>query len=210
MRMRATPSVLFVLSAAFALGACSSSKGATKTGGTSGGGDGSQATQLASVCGEEGRTQDARQTDVDGDGRPEVVKFYQEGDDPERPGERRPLLTRQDIDLNWDGRLDVCRYFMPTGMVTREEIDLDYDGRIDDVRFYEDGAVARSERDRNNDGKADVIRRYKGGKLVQKDVDTNDDGQADRWEYFDGEKLDRVGIDLDHDGKVDRWAKAGP
>ena len=168
-----------------------------------------KATMLPSACSEEGKTSDARATDVDGDGRPEVIKYYQTMDDPERPGEKKSGLVRQDIDLNWDGKIDVCRKFSAAGLAVREEIDLDYDGRIDEVRVYEDGVIARSERDRNNDGKADVVRRYKGGKLQQKEIDTNDDGQADRWEYYDGDKIERVGIDIDHDGKVDRWAKAG-
>ena len=164
---------------------------------------------MTASCTDEGHTADARPADVDGDGKPEVMKYYQEGPDAERPGEQKLNLVRQDIDLNWDGRLDVCRYFNPAGIVIREEMDLDFDGRVDEVRTYEEGVVVLSQRDRNNDGRADVIRRYKAGKLAQKEIDTNEDGQADRWEYFDGERLERVGIDLDHDGKVDRWAKAG-
>lgn len=159
-------------------------------------------------CAAEGQTQDLRTADVDGDGVDDVYKYYDEVDDPERPGERRKMVVRQDLDLNWDGRFDVCRYFDVDGLAKREEMDLDFDGKVDEWRFYERGVIERSERDRNNDGKPDIIRRYKDGKLVQKESDTNNDGQVDRWEYYTGNKLDRIGVDLDHDGKVDRWSKS--
>ena len=164
--------------------------------------------RVASSCSDTGKTDTMREADVDGDGRPDLFKYYKEVDDAERPGERKTVLVRQDIDLNWDGRLDICRYFAANGKVDREEFDLDYDGKVDEIRTYKDGIVTLAERDRNNDGRFDVIRRYNKGKLIQKETDTNDDGQIDRWEYYDGDLLDRVGVDVDHDGKVDRWAKS--
>ncbi len=159
-------------------------------------------------CNPEGQTQDLRTADVDGDGVDDVYKYYEELDDPERPGERKRSVVRQDLDLNWDGRFDVCRFFDVDGFAKREELDLDFDGKVDEWRTYERGVIVKSERDRNNDGRPDIIRRYKDGKLVQKDSDTNNDGQVDRWEYYSGNKLDRIGVDMDHDGKVDRWSKS--
>lgn len=207
MNSRSLASLLFC--AAFGI-ACGGSKAATKPAGAPTRDEpvAAKMPETAS-CSDENKTGNAQPADVDGDGRPEVVKYYQDVDDPERPGQKKSALMRQDIDLNWDGRLDVCRYFSAAGVVVREELDLDYDARVDDVRWYEEGTIVRSERDRNNDGRADVIRRYKAGKLTQKEVDTNEDGQPDRWEYFDGDRLERVGVDMDHDGKVDRWSKAG-
>ena len=82
-------------------------------------------TTLPSACSDDGKTKDARAVDVDGDGRPEVIKYYQEVDDPERPGEKKSALIRQDIDLNWDGKIDVCRKFSPAGLAVREEIEPD-------------------------------------------------------------------------------------
>lgn len=158
--------------------------------------------------GQTGATEDQRTADVDGDGRPEVLKYYKKIDDPERPGEKKTILVRQDIDLNWDGTIDIWRYFDGTGLVEREEWDTDFDGNIDDKRFFENGVLVRSERDRNNDGRADITRYYKEGKLERKESDTNGDGNIDRWEYYTGQVLDRVGVDKDHDGTVDTWAKA--
>ncbi len=164
--------------------------------------------KVSSSCSDENKTKELREADVDGDGRPDLFKYYKQVDDPERPGEKKNALVRQDIDLNWDGKLDVCRFFDASGVVYKEEFDLDYDGKVDELRMYEEGTIVESRRDRNNDGRFDVVRKYKNGKLTQKETDTNDDGNVDRWEYYDGNTLDRIGIDLDHDGKVDRWAKS--
>ncbi|NJK89477.1 MAG: hypothetical protein HC923_08795 [Myxococcales bacterium] len=146
--------------------------------------------------------------DLDEDGVPETTKYYDEIPDPERPGQRKTILVRQELDLTWDGRTDICRYFGAHGKVEREEWDLDYDGRVDEVRYYEDGVITRSERDRNNDGRPEVFRYFSEGKLERKETDSNGDGKVDRWEYYDGRVLDRIGVDKDHDGSVDTWAKA--
>lgn len=159
--------------------------------------------------GGEGATEDVRTADLDGDGRPDVFKYYRSVDDPERPGQKKSVLVRQDIDLNLDGKVDIWRYFGEDGLVVKEEWDADFDGVVDEVRHFEDGFIVRSERDRNNDGRPDVIRYFgKKGKLERKESDTNGDGQIDRWEYFSGRVLERIGVDKDGDGTVDVWAKA--
>jgi hypothetical protein len=159
-------------------------------------------------CAAAGSGEELRTSDVDDDGRPEVCKYYRTIDDPERPGQQKSQLVRQDVDVNGDGKVDIKRLFDETGQATREEWDTDYDGRVDEVRLYEDGDIVRSERDQDNDGQMEVVRYYEEGKLERKETDTNGDGQTDRWEYFEGRVLDRVGVDEDHDGKVDSWAKA--
>lgn len=152
--------------------------------------------------------EDIRTTDVNDDGLPEVCKYYRTVDDPERPGQRKSLLVRQDLDVNWDGKVDIKRVFSSEGVVTREEWDADYDGRVDEVRTFEEGKIVRSERDQDNDGRMEVVRFYAAGKLERKETDTNGDGKPDRWEYFKRREVDRVGIDKDFDGKPDSWAKA--
>jgi hypothetical protein len=153
-------------------------------------------------------TDNVRTSDIDEDGRPEVTKYYDDVPDPERPGQRKSVLVRQELDLTWDGRVDIWRYFGPDGKVTKEEWDLDYDGNVDETRFFEEGVLVRTERDQNNDGQIDVTRYYADGKLERKETDSNGDGKPDRWEYYEGRVLDRVGVDKDFDGTVDTWAKA--
>mgnify|MGYP006281289447 FL=1 len=109
-------------------------------------------------------------SDINEDGTPEVVKYYEEIEDPDRPGQRKSVLVRQELDLTWDGKTDIWRYFDRSGNVTREEWDLDFDGNVDETRYFEDGVIVRAERDQNNDGRADVVRYYAGGKLERKEI----------------------------------------
>lgn len=167
-----------------------------------------EARTQAPAGGQTGATANVRTSDLDNNGVPEVFKYYNTVDDPEKPGTKKTVLVRQDLDVTWDGKIDLWRYFGDDGQVTKEEWDTDYDGKVDEVRTFEAGVIVKSERDRNNDGKPDVVRFYKGGVLERKEVDGNNDGQPDRWEYYSGRVLDRVGVDKDHDGTVDTWAKA--
>ena len=159
--------------------------------------------------GQAGATTDVRTSDLNNDGVPELTKYYKKIDDPAAAGKMKSVLVREDIDMTWDGRVDIWRYFDDQGQVEREEWDTDYDGNVDETRFFENGVIVRSERDRNNDGRPDIFRYYAKGQLERKEVDTNGDGQIDRWEYFNGLTLDRVGVDKNFDGTVDTWAKVG-
>ncbi len=202
---------IFLLSTlSLALVACGGKKesGSVKQPTTAAPANAANAPKVAQKGGVGGATDDVRTSDLDNDGRPEVTKYYKTVDDPERPGQKKTILVRQDIDITWDGKVDIWRYFDESGMAEKEEWDTDYDGNIDETRYFEGGVIVRSERDRNNDGRPDVMRYYKEGKLERKETDTNGDGQVDRWEYFQGRILDRVGVDRDHDGTVDSWAKA--
>lgn len=166
-----------------------------------------QLTPVSNPGGTGPRGNEVQTTDVDGNGVPEVFKYFEQVEDAERPGEKKSVLVRQDLDLNWDTKIDLWRYFGADGLVTKEEWDADYDGQIDETRFFEAGAVVRSERDSNNDGHVDLTRFFKEGKLERKETDTNGDGKVDRWEYFAGRTIERIGVDKDFDGTVDAWAR---
>ena len=197
---------LALMTTSFALAACAASRAQAPSDGPA---DGAPApVRTTPVAGGQGpTTNDVRTSDLDNDGVPEVFRYYETIDDPERPGQTKTVLVRQDIDMTWDGRVDIWRYFDVDGKTEKEEWDTDFDGNVDETRFFVRGVIVRSERDRNNDGRADVVRYYKEGKLDRKESDTNEDGQVDRWEYYTGQTLERVGIDKDYDGKVDSWAK---
>ncbi|MCP3141957.1 hypothetical protein [Pyxidicoccus xibeiensis] len=134
--------------------------------------------------------------DVNGDGNPDVWTYT--------VGDRK---VRQELDLNWDGRVDLTRYFDATGAQVRETLDLDYDGKVDATYFFEKGVNTRRERDVNGDGRADSFIYYERGALVRKERDTNADGKVDYWEYWEGGQVDRIGEDLDGDGTVDKWTR---
>lgn len=158
-------------------------------------------------CAPPSQLEEIQLTDVNKDGQPEVCKYYSQSEDPQKPGQTKKILLRQALDINWDGRIDIKRFFAADGLVTREEWDADYDGKVDEVRIFKQGKIARSDRDLDNDGLMEVVRYYTDGKLERKETDTNKDGQVDRWEYFNGMVIDRIGIDRDFDGNIDSWSR---
>lgn len=116
-----------------------------------------------------------RETDVNGDGRKDVIRYY---DDDGRS-------LREEADRNFDGKMDQILIFQ-NGSVVREELDSNYDGKIDTKLFYEKAQPIRAERD------------IKGRSSPAQ-------WRPDRWEYYEEGRMVRMGTDLDGDGRVDRW-----
>ena len=116
-----------------------------------------------------------RETDVNGDGKKDVIRYY---DDEGRS-------QREEADRNFDGKMDMAIIFQD-GKIVREELDENRDGKIDTKVFVENGKPLRAERD--------LAGRSSG-----------DNWQPDRWEYYEDGKMIRMGTDLDGDRRVDRW-----
>ncbi|HEX7477396.1 MAG TPA: hypothetical protein VF331_06295 [Polyangiales bacterium] len=116
-----------------------------------------------------------RESDVNADGRMDVVRYYDD--------EGRSL--REEADRNFDGKMDLITVYQ-NGQVVRQEFDSDYDGKIDTKIFIEQGQPTRAERD-------------------LKGRSTATQWHPDRWEYYEGGKVVRMGTDLDGDSRVDRW-----
>jgi hypothetical protein len=116
-----------------------------------------------------------RETDLNGDGVKDVVRYYSE--------EGRPL--REESDRNFDGQMDAITIFQD-GQILRQEFDNTGNGLIDTKIFYDQGRPLRAERD------------LAGRSTPEK-------WQADRWEYFEEGRVVRMGTDVDGDGTVDRW-----
>lgn len=117
-----------------------------------------------------------RESDLNGDGTKDVVRYYND--------EGRPL--REEADRDFDGQLDTITIYQE-GHVVRQELDENGDGRVDAKVYYDDdGAPIRTERD-----------------LAGRS--TPDQWHPDRWEYFEDGRMVRMGTDLDGDGRVDRW-----
>lgn len=150
--------------------------------------------------------------DLDGDGQPDVWKHYVFTGGPDVPKEKKPrLLARQDIDLNFDGKVDVKRYFNAQAALVREEMDLDFDERFDAVDYYADGVLYRRDIALNTQGQPSIVKFYNDQTLTRKERDTDGDGSMDVVEYYEGGKLVRIGEDRDGDGKPDvyREVEAG-
>lgn len=143
--------------------------------------------------------------DLNHDGTPDVFSYSitVKGED----GKETQRLVRKELDLNYDGKIDITKWYDENGLVEKEAYDLDFDGKVDQVNFYEKGVCVRKERDLNYDGKADLWLYLEKGHIVRKERDTNGDGKVDYWEYWENDQVDRVGEDLDGDGTVDRWMK---
>jgi len=116
-----------------------------------------------------------READVDGDGRKDVIRYY---DDNGRS-------LREEADRNFDGKMDLAVIFQ-NGKIVRKEVDENNDGKIDTRIFFEKELPLRAERDLS--GKS-----------------TASEWRPDRWEYYENGVMVRMGTDLDGDARVDRW-----
>lgn len=145
--------------------------------------------------------------DINGDKKPDVWNYTVPATD--KHGKPRQRLVRKELDLNWDGKVDLVRVYADDESIREEIFDLDFDGKPDQVTQYENGVVVKKSRDLSNTGRPSQWSYYENGKLVRKERDTNADGKVDYWEYWSGGKLERIGEDLDFDGKVDKWTTAG-
>jgi hypothetical protein len=116
-----------------------------------------------------------READINGDGRKDVVRIYDD--------EGRSL--REDNDRNFDGKVDQTSVFQ-NGQVVRHEFDDNFDGKVETRIYFENGKPSRAERD-----------------LAGRS--TSEQWRPDRWEYFDNGRTVRMGTDLDGDARVDRW-----
>jgi hypothetical protein len=116
-----------------------------------------------------------RESDVNGDGRKDVIRYY---DDNGRS-------LREEQDRDFDGRMDMILVFQD-GQPRVKEIDGNGDGKVDTKIFLEKGQPERAERD------------LAGRSTPQQ-------WRPDRWEYYQEGRMVRMGTDLDGDSKVDRW-----
>lgn len=116
-----------------------------------------------------------RESDLNADGRKDVVRYYSD--------EGKPL--REEADRNFDGKMDEVTFFQE-GQILRQEFDSTHDGKVDTKIYFDAGKPLRAERD-------------------LKARSTAERWQPDRWEYYEDGRVVRMGTDVDGDGKVDRW-----
>ena len=172
------------------LGACSSASDSKILGGPDMAALGSEKDETGAVV---------EKFDLNGDRKADLWKKFKiiKTED----GKGRKILFRKEMDLNFDGKVDVRVHLDEDGTMFKEEMDLDFDGHIDAVAHYKDGFLVKRELDLSFDSKADVVKYYEKGKLIRKERDSNKDGRMDIWEYYETDRLVRVGRDKDGDGK---------
>jgi len=152
-----------------------------------------------------GDGEQVKQFDLNHDNKPDVWATYGQMADPDNPGQTRESLVRKEWDFNFDGKVDIRRYFNFRGETVKDELDLDFDGRFDVTTFYQKGAKVRQEYDFNFDSKPDYWKFFDDGVISRTERDRDFDGRVDRWEYYSEGKIDRVGLDEDGDGQIDKW-----
>ena len=145
--------------------------------------------------------------DLNGDGKADVTSvFAMQGGEEGTNTEKRRVLARKEIDVNFDEKVDVKQFFADSGDLIREEMDLDFDGKIDAVDYYSEGVRTSREMFLNFVEQPSLWKFYEDGKLIRSEQDTKGDGKADEFVYYDGAgKVVRIGYDTSGNGKPDRY-----
>ena len=142
--------------------------------------------------------------DLNGDTIPDVYSIYKEHTTSESTQPSRKLV-RKEVDVNFDGAVDIWRHYSESEKLAKEELDYNFDGRVDAVNYFDKGKLVRKELDVEFDQAPDVFKFYKSEVLIRIERDTNNDGRVDFWEYYERGVLDRIGKDNNGDGRVDTW-----
>ncbi|MDP3276522.1 MAG: hypothetical protein Q8Q09_15095 [Deltaproteobacteria bacterium] len=142
------------------------------------------------------------------------IRTYSVGTDrpiPVRDVTRSGRLFCREVDANFDGRVDLTRFFDEQGRTRLVEDDYDFDGRVDVVATYQNGQVVSDILDTNFDGRTDTWRFYSEGRVVRQERDANNDRLVDMWEEFDAQgNVTRTLTDANGDGRPDEPATETP
>ena len=149
--------------------------------------------------------------DVNKDGNADMWKVYEEIKTNDE--ETKRILSRREIDLNFDGKINYFKFYSDKGNIKKEYIDTDLDGIIDTIRYYEKNLITRKEIFKKNpiDKKLNInskIKPYKkyiytNQKLSRILIDRTGNGDLDEYLFFRKNKLIQIGFDDDNDGKID-------
>lgn len=135
-----------------------------------------------------------KERDVNGDGRSDTIRYYDE----------TGRLARQEEDSRLDGRLDTWTFY-EDGHPARKESDTNGDGNVDLWAFY-DGPndLVRTEADTDHDAHRDRVVLYAQGKMVEEQrYRPGLDPPTLRITYVK-EQPTRKEEDVDRDGRLDR------
>ena len=148
--------------------------------------------------------------DLNGDGKPDVWKFYNLAGTKDIPrAKRKRVLARKHMDVNFNGKVDMKVHYNRFGGVVKEEMDMDFDGNFDAIDYYKDGVLYKRALAFNFKKKPNMWKYFAKGKLIRKERDTNGTGKPDVFEYYEKGKLTQVGYDRDGDGRPDDYDRVG-
>jgi len=145
-----------------------------------------------------GQGHEERGTDVNGDGTADVTDAVTDASD----GARR-LCTA--MDMNFDGRVDLVRFYGDDGETARlEEHDFDFDGKVDEVALFEGGERVRAELDTDFDDRMDLFMWCEHGNATRVERRRVRRDHVDTWETYENGLLAEAKYDEDADGEADR------
>ncbi|MFQ5848414.1 MAG: hypothetical protein ACE5IQ_12185 [Candidatus Methylomirabilales bacterium] len=141
-----------------------------------------------------------KERDVNGDGKPDILRYY-DGTGKLLRQEEDSRLTghidtrtfyeaghpvRKESDTNGDGRVDLWAFYDAAGDLVRTEADTDHDGRRDRVIRYAKGEMEEEERYSADLDSPQMVITYAKGHPARKTEDTDKDGRIDRVTEYDG------------------------
>ena len=92
-----------------------------------------------------------------------------------------------EFDRNGDGKIDYRVYYGERGAIEREELDFNYDGRMDDFCYYKEGILDREEIDSDFNGAVDIwVYLHQGIYIARYEMDRDGDGKPDYTKSFGG------------------------
>jgi hypothetical protein len=134
---------------------------------------------------------DVHKFDLNHDGIPDAWAYYEKPLHSANSNYTLGILVHKDWDVNFDGNVDLMRYFNREGEIIKEFCDLNFDGRMDITTYFQKGYKFRQDYDFNYDNKPDYWKFFQNNVLIRTARDCDFDGQIDRWEYFTNGKRDR-------------------
>ncbi|MFQ5883182.1 MAG: hypothetical protein ACE5I9_12085 [Candidatus Methylomirabilales bacterium] len=148
----------------------------------------------------QGRRLVRKERDVNGDTRPDIIRYYDETgklirqeEDSRLDGrldtwtfheDGRPV--RKESDTNGDGKVDLWAFYDETGNLVRTEADTDVDGHRDHVIVYAQGEMVEEQRYSPGLELPRFIATYANGLQTRKAEDTDEDGRMNRVTDYDG------------------------
>ena len=91
------------------------------------------------------------------------------------------------LDRDYDGRIDYIVKYNEDAEKTEEQLDYNYDGKMDDYYYYAAGKMKRREIDTNYDEKIDIWVYLEGIYIQKYEKDTDFDGEVDVVEEYSEE-----------------------
>lgn len=138
----------------------------------------------------------AEKTDVNGDGRPDLVVTKEDGKE-----------VCRSADLDFDGRVDLWSYFDEAGRVRRRELDYDRDGVSDELQLFKAGVIFEKHRASTPARRIDTWEFYSAGRLTRAERDSDGDGHVDQWWEYKTQDCPLIRTDTDGDRQPDPKAE---